>query len=87
MGDGTGLSGGGGTTTATPARAAAPGPSLELAEEAKTEATEEPLNWRRRLPLLRIPDSVSISFLLGHGLKRKLRILNRDVSDPQNKDP
>ena len=81
MGEGTGLSGGA-TTTAMPLPPPPPpdlaDPSLALLELAKTEPrppTEEPLNWRRRLPLLRIPESVSISFLLGHGLKRKLRVL------------
>ena len=72
LGDGTGLSGGGATTTA--ADLGEPGGSLPLLlelEEEKTDPTEEPLNWRRRLPLLRIPDSVSISFLLGHGLREK----------------
>ena len=74
LGEGTGLSGGA-TTTATPP----PPPPVDLADPSlalevvkmPNEPTEEPLNWRRRLPLLRIPESVSISFLLGHGLKRK----------------
>ena len=75
FGDGTGLSGGA-TTTPTllppPPPPDLTDPSLALLELAKTdpmEPTEEPLNWRRRLPLLRIPESVSISFLLGHGLQ------------------
>ena len=73
LGEGTGLSGGA-TTTATPP----PPPPVDLTDPSlalevvkmPNEPTEEPLNWRRRLPppLLRIPDRVSISFLLGHGL-------------------
>ena len=59
FGDGTGLSGG---ATTTPTLLPPPDltdPSLALLELAKTdpmEPTEEPLNWRRRLPLLRIPE-------------------------------